>query len=96
MTWYRKIKKQKPENKCMYISEKVVRKQNYFPHPDKNALEKLTGNSCTGIAYQLEINSRSEDDFGNLSLEMAIFILNELADNMKNDETLAEYFLRKA
>lgn len=70
-------------------------KQNYFPHPNKSDLKKLTGNSCTGIAYQLEINSYSEDDFGNLSLEMAIFILNELAQNMKNNETLAEYFGRK-
>lgn len=96
MTWYRKIKKQRSKNGCVNDSEKFSKDQNTFPHPVKNDIEKLTGNSCKGIAYQLEINSRFEDNFGNLSIELAILILNQLAENMKKNETLAEYFLRKA
>lgn len=72
-----------------------VREQHIFPHPDKSDFEKMNGKSCTGIAYQIDINTYSDCDFGNFSRECASFILNGLAENMKDGETLSEYFKRK-
>ncbi|MCH5199748.1 MAG: hypothetical protein J1F60_02220 [Oscillospiraceae bacterium] len=72
-----------------------VNEQYVFPHPTKETLKTLSGDSCSGIAYQIETNSYSDSDYGNLSRECAVFVLNELAANMKKDESLSEYFSRK-
>lgn len=72
-----------------------VGSQNSFPHPTKETLEKLTGNGCKSIAFQIGNNSYSDDDFGNLARECAVCILKELSESMRENETLAEYFLRK-
>ena len=72
-----------------------VREQHTFPHPDKNDFRQMNAKSCTGIAYQIDIHTYSDSDFGNLSREYAILILNGLAENMKDGETLSEYFKRK-
>lgn len=72
-----------------------VREQHTFPHPNKNDFKHMNAKSCTGIAYQINIHTYSDSDFGNLSREYAILILSGLAENMKEDETLSKYFKRK-
>ncbi len=72
-----------------------VCKQDIFPHPNKKDFEEMDAKSCTGIAYQIEIHTYSNSGFGNLSRECAVLILNGLAENMKDGETLSEFFARK-
>lgn len=72
-----------------------VGSRNSFPHPTEGTIEKLTGNGCKSIAFQIGNNSYSDDDFGNLARECAVCILEKLAGSMRENETLAEYFLRK-
>lgn len=72
-----------------------VREQNTFPHPSEKDLEIFTGKHCNGIAYQVDKNTYSDNDLGNYSREYAIFILGKLNENMKDGETLSEYFKRK-
>ena len=72
-----------------------IHKQYTFPHPTKEDFKEMNSKSCSGIAYQIDIHTYSHNDFGNLSRECAILILNGLAENMKDGETLSEYFERK-
>lgn len=72
-----------------------IRGQHSLPHPNKKDFEQMDSKSCTGIAYQIDIHTYSVSDFGNHSRECAILILNGLAENMKDGETLSEYFKRK-
>ena len=72
-----------------------ISEQDVFPHPTKEFLERYTRNSCIGIADQIKTNAFSDDDYGNYSRECAIFVLNALAENMPENESLAEYFERK-
>lgn len=72
-----------------------VREQDTFPHPSKKDFDHMNSKSCTGISYQIDIHTYSTSDYGNLSRECAILILNGLAENMKEGETLSEYFKRK-
>lgn len=74
---------------------KPVREQNTFPHPSKSDLMKANKKTCLGIAYQIDINTYSSNDFGIVTREYAVMILNELAKNMRDGETLSEYFERK-
>lgn len=74
---------------------KPVREQNTFPHPSKSDLMKANKKTCIGIAYQIDINTYSSNDFGIVTREYAVMILNELAKNMRDGETLSEYFERK-
>lgn len=74
---------------------KRVNEQNIFPHPTKETLKEISGDGCSGIAYQIETHTYSDSDYGNLSRECAVFVLNELATNMKKGESLSEYFSRK-
>lgn len=77
------------------LAFKRVREQHIFPHPDKSNFEKMNGKSCADIAYQIDMHTYSDSDFGNFSRECAILVLNGIADNMKDGETLSEYFERK-
>lgn len=72
-----------------------IHKQYTFPHPTKEDFKGMNSKSCSGVAYQIDIHTYSHNDFGNLSREFAILILNELSENMKDGETLSEYFERK-
>lgn len=72
-----------------------VREQQTFSPPVKSDFDRMNGKSCSGIAYQIDIHTYSDSDFGNYSRECAILILNGLAENMKEGETLSEYFKRK-
>lgn len=72
-----------------------VSEQNTFPHPSKSDLDKTNKNTLKGIAYQIDINTYSSNDFGNLTREYVIMIFNELSENMRDEETLSEYFNRK-
>lgn len=94
---YAQRAKSKAEGEILNILQgcRRVREQNAFPHPTKNDLERLTGKGCSSIAAQIENNTYSDDDFGNHSRECAILILNEIVENMKDGETLSEYFSRK-
>lgn len=67
-----------------------------FPKPTKESLSRLTADSCRGIAYQIQINTTSDDDYGNLARECAILILNELAESMSDSETLADFLRRNS
>lgn len=70
--------------------------KNYFiPHITEKDFERITGKHCNGIAYQVDIDTYSNNDLGNLARECTIFILGKLAENMKDGETLSEYFKRK-
>lgn len=73
-----------------------VKEQHTFPHPTENDLEKFNEKYCIGLTYQLDNDTYSDNDLGNLARECAILILNGLAENMKDGETLSEYFQRKA
>lgn len=66
--------------------------QNIFPHPTEKDLSKFNAKTCQGIAYQIEVNTESDNDYGNLAREVAAFILKKLAENMNEDETLEQYF----
>lgn len=72
-----------------------VREQQTFSPPVKSDFDRMNGKSCSGIAYQIDIHTYSDSDFGNYSRECAILILNGLAENIKEGETLSEYFKRK-
>lgn len=72
-----------------------VREQQTFSHPIKSDFDRMNGKSCSGIAYQIDMHTYSDNDFGNFSRECAILILNGLAENIKEGETLSEYFKRK-
>ncbi len=83
-------------NIALKLMHKYKKEQHTFPHPAEENLKSWTGESCRGIAEQIKTHSASDNDFGVLSMECAILILNKLADNMKADETLEEYFQRNA
>ncbi|MCH5192826.1 MAG: hypothetical protein J1F11_02620 [Oscillospiraceae bacterium] len=72
-----------------------VSKQDLFPQPTENDLQRFNGKSCKGIAYQLDNNTYSDDDYGNFSRECAALILNALAKNLPDGKSLAEYFSEK-
>lgn len=74
---------------------KPIREQNVFPHPCESDLKKMNKKTCVSIANQLDTNSYSSNDYGNLTRECAIMIIKELALNMNDEETLSEYFERK-
>lgn len=74
----------------------------FFQKISKNLLpfnntdfEMFDGKCCKSIAFQLENHNCADTEFGDLSRECAIFILKGLAQDMKNNENLSEYFLRK-
>ena len=67
-----------------------------FSKPTKESLAHMTANTCRGIAYQIQINTASDDDYGNLSRECAILILNKLAESMSDSETLADFLRRNS
>ncbi len=97
--WQKKHTKEKvltaEANIIWKLSRLQKQKQDTFPHPTKEDFKKMNGKSCSGIAYQIEIHTYSQSDYGNLSRECAILILNALAENLKDGETLSEYFNRK-
>lgn len=66
-----------------------------FPKPDETDFEKMNGKSCSGIAHQIDKNTYSDNDYGNLSRDYAVLILNGIAQNMKEGETLSEFLERK-
>lgn len=74
---------------------RCVREQHTFPHPTEQDFKKITGKHCNGIAYQVNIDTYSDNDLGNFSREYAVLILNKLAENMTAGETISEYFARK-
>lgn len=69
--------------------------QESFPNPDEDSLKSFKRDSCINIAKQICTNSYSDDEYGNFSRECAVLILNSLAENMSENESLAEYFGRK-
>lgn len=72
-----------------------VREQHTFPHPTEKDLEKFNEKYCIGLTYQLDNDTYSDNDLGNLAREYAIFIIGKLAKTLKDGETLSEYFKRK-
>ncbi|MDE6593582.1 MAG: hypothetical protein K2K57_11050 [Oscillospiraceae bacterium] len=66
--------------------------QNVFMHPTEEVLKKFTRKSCLSIANQIDNNSYSDDEFGNLSRECAVVILESLAENIPENKSLADYF----
>lgn len=74
---------------------KPVSEQDTFPHPSKSDLLKANKKTCIGVAHQIDNNTYSNNDFGNATREYAVMILNGLAENMRDGETLSEYFDRK-
>ena len=74
---------------------KPVSEQDAFPPPSKSDLARTNKNTCIGIANQIDINTYSTNDYGNLTREYAAMILKELAQNMREGENLSEYLDRK-
>lgn len=83
-------------NIALMLLHKYKKEQYTFPHPVEENLKSWTGESCRGIAEQIKTHTASDNDFGVLSMECAILILNKLAESMNADETLEEYFQRNA
>lgn len=81
-------------NIALMLSHKYKKEQHTFPHPVEENLKSWTGESCRGIAEQMKTHTASDNDFGVLSMECAILILNKLAESMNADETMEEYFRR--
>ena len=69
-------------------------RENLLPLVDED-FDLFDSECCNSIAFQIENGTYSDTEFGDLSRECAIFILKGLAENMGEDETLSEYFLRK-
>ena len=74
---------------------KPTSEQDAFPPPSKSDLRRTNKNTCIGIANQIDINTYSTNDYGNLTREYAAMILKELAQNMRDGENLSEYLDRK-
>ena len=74
---------------------KPTSEQDAFPPPSKSDLMRTNKNTCIGIANQIDINTYSTNDYGNLTREYAAMILKELAQNMREGENLSEYLDRK-
>lgn len=74
---------------------KPTSEQDAFPPPSKSDLMRTNKNTCIGIANQIDINTYSTNDYGNLTREYAAMILKELAQNMRDGENLSEYLDRK-
>ena len=74
---------------------KPTSEQDAFPPPSKSDLMRTNKNTCIGIANQIDINTYSTNDYGNLTREYAVMILKELAQNMRDGENLSEYLDRK-
>lgn len=75
---------------------KYKRSQNVYEHPTADSLKKIRSAGCSGIAKQLVENTASTDDYGNLAREMAILILETLADNMNNEENILEFIMKNS
>ena len=75
---------------------KYKRSQNVYEHPTADSLKKIHSAGCSGIAKQLMENTASTDDYGNLAREMAILILETLADNMNNEENILEFIMKNS
>ena len=66
-----------------------VREQQTFSPPVKSDFDRMNGKSCSGIAYQIDIHTYSDSDFGNYSRECAILILNGLtAENLAESKVV--------
>ena len=74
---------------------KPISEQDSFPPPSKSDLMRTNKNTCIGIANQIDFNTYSTNDYGNLTRVYAVMILKELAQNMRDGENLSEYLDRK-
>jgi hypothetical protein len=75
-------------------STNYTKTQNTFPHPQRGDLKRISAKGVDGIAYQIETNTASNDDFGNYTREVVILIFKELARSMDPCETLEQCFER--
>lgn len=67
---------------------------NHFPRPGKKEVYNLNKKSIYGMIYNMRLNLTHYDDSVRLVLELSLLTLDSLADNMKDNETLEEYFKR--
>ncbi len=63
-----------------------------FISPKKEDIAKFNKKSLSGVIYNLKLHADADSDWGVFTIDTAISILETLAENMKDEQTLSEYF----